>query len=235
MTQQVLITGASSGIGAATALAFAKAGFNVVLLGRSPAKLAAVHAQVVTYGVSASTYTLDFRDPVAARSRLEEIVATVGEVHCLINNAGMAQTVPLIEQPLADWQTMLNVNLTSALLCAQAVLPQMRARRCGTIVNVVSIAGKQVFPNWGAYCTSKFALMGLTKSLAGEERSHGIRVVAICPGAVHTPLWDQVDGTFDRSAMLAPETIADTILSTVLLPPNAFVEELVIMPLGGTL
>ncbi|WP_448534147.1 SDR family oxidoreductase [Parathermosynechococcus lividus] len=235
MTQQVLITGASSGIGAATAIAFAKAGFNVVLLGRSPAKLAAVHAQVVACGVNASSHTLDFADPLPVRSRLEEILAAVGEVHCLINNAGIAQTVPLIAQPLADWQTMLNVNLTSALLCAQAVLPQMRSRQCGTIVNVVSIAGKQVFPDWGAYCASKFALMGLTKSLACEERSHGIRVTAICPGAVDTPIWEQVEGTFDRSGMLTPDIIADTILTTVLLPPNAFVEELVMMPLGGTL
>ncbi len=235
MTQQVLITGASSGIGAATAVAFAKAGFDVVLLGRSPAKLAAVHAQVVAHGVNASTHTLDFADPLPVRSRLEAILATVGDVHCLVNNAGIAQTVPLIDQPLADWQTLLNVNLTSALLCAQAVLPQMRSRQCGTIVNVVSIAGKQVFPDWGAYCVSKFALMGLTKALACEERAHGIRVTAICPGAVDTPIWDQVDGNFDRSGMLNPETIAETILTTTLLPPNALIEELVMMPLGGTL
>lgn len=163
MTQQVLITGASSGIGAATAIAFAQAGFNVVLLGRSPAKLAAVHAQVVACGVTAHTFSVDFSDPEPLRSRLDEILASVGDVHVLVNNAGMARTVPLIDQPLADWQQMLNVNLTSALICSQAVLPQLRSRQCGTIVNVVSIAGRQVFPDWGAYCASKFALMALTK------------------------------------------------------------------------
>ncbi|AHB87987.1 sepiapterin reductase Spr [Thermosynechococcus sp. NK55a] len=235
MTQQVLITGASSGIGAATAIAFAQAGFNVVLLGRSPAKLAAVHAQVVAYGVQAHTFSVDFSDPEPLRSRLDEILSSVGDVHVLVNNAGMARTAPLIDQPLADWQQILNVNLTSALICSQAVLPQLRSRQCGTIVNVVSIAGRQVFPDWGAYCVSKFALMALTKTMAAEERAHGIRVIAICPGAVDTPIWEDVAGDFDRTGMLSPEHIANTILYTTQLPQTAFVEELVVMPLGGTL
>ncbi|MFN4269172.1 MAG: SDR family oxidoreductase [Thermosynechococcus sp.] len=234
MTQQVLITGASSGIGAATAIAFAQAGFNVVLLGRSPAKLAAVHAQVVACGVEAHTFSVDFSDPAPLRSRLDEILARVGEVHVLVNNAGIARTAPLIDQPLADWQQILNVNLTSALICSQAVLPQLRSRQCGTIVNVVSIAGRQVFPDWGAYCVSKFALMALTKTMAAEERAHGIRVIAICPGAVDTPIWDDVAGDFDRTGMLTPEHVANTILYTTQLPQTAFVEELVVMPLSGT-
>ncbi len=235
MTQQVLITGASSGIGAATAVAFAQAGFNVVLLGRSPAKLAAVHAQVVACGVEAHTFSADFSEPEPLRSRLDEILSRVGDVHVLVNNAGMARTAPLIDQPLADWQQILNVNLTSALICSQAVLPQLRSRQCGTIVNVVSIAGRQVFPDWGAYCVSKFALMALTKTMAAEERAHGIRVIAICPGAVDTPIWEDVTGDFDRTGMLTPEHVANTILYTTQLPQTAFVEELVVMPLGGTL
>lgn len=113
----------------------------------------------------------------------------------------------------------------------------MRGRQHGTIVNIVSIAGHQAFAGWGAYCASKFGLMGLSKTLAAEERTYGIRVIAICPGAVNTPLWDAetVRVDFDRSAMLPPETVAQSILHTILLPDQAVIEELVLMPRGGTL
>jgi short-subunit dehydrogenase len=112
----------------------------------------------------------------------------------------------------------------------------MRDRRQGTIVNVVSIAGQQVFPGWGVYCASKFGLMALSKALAAEERANGIRVSAICPGSVNTPLWDTetVQADFDRSAMLTPEIVAETILHTVLLPQQAVIEELILMPNAGT-
>jgi NADP-dependent 3-hydroxy acid dehydrogenase YdfG len=113
----------------------------------------------------------------------------------------------------------------------------MRQRKSGVIVNVSSIAGKQVFPNWGVYSVSKFGLMALTQAIAGEERGNGIRVTAICPGSVNTPLWDTdtVQADFDRSAMLTPEMVAEGILYAVLAPTGAVVEELTIMPSGGAL
>ncbi|MGB8699219.1 MAG: SDR family NAD(P)-dependent oxidoreductase, partial [Thermosynechococcaceae cyanobacterium] len=120
--------------------------------------------------------------------------------------------------------------------CIQAVLPQMRSQGRGTIINVISIAGRQTFPNWGAYCASKFGLMGLTKTLAQEERSHGIRVVALCPGSVDTPIWDSetVQANFDRSLMLRPEDVADAIVHAALLPAHVVVDEWVLMPNTGT-
>jgi short-subunit dehydrogenase len=130
---------------------------------------------------------------------------------------------------------VLDLNLTSVFQCIQGVLPGMRERASGTIVNVVSIAGQQVFPNWGAYCVSKFGLMALSKALAAEERQNGIRVTAICPGSVNTPLWDTetVQADFDRSAMLTPEIVAESILQIVMLPQQAVIEELTLMPHGG--
>ncbi|MDG2990984.1 SDR family oxidoreductase [Candidatus Synechococcus calcipolaris G9] len=235
--RQALITGASSGIGAATALAFAAAGINLVLVARSLEKLHQVGEKAAQQGVKVATYSLDLSDPSSIQDSLKDILAEVGGIDILVNNAGLAVNAPLADMPLGDWQYLLNLNVTNAWLCSQGVIPGMRSRGCGTIINIVSIAGRQVFPNWGAYCVTKFALMGLTKALASEERSHGIRVIALCPGAVDTPLWDQetIEGSFDRSAMLSADSIAQSILYAVNLPQNALVEELILMPLGGAL
>ena len=114
--------------------------------------------------------------------------------------------------------------------------PTMRDRGSGTILNIISIGGKQTFPNWGAYCVSKFGLMALTKTLASEERANGIRVTAICPGSVNTSIWDTktVRADFDRNAMLTPEIVAESILNAATVPNIGVVEELTIMPNIGT-
>jgi len=238
LTQQTaLITGASSGIGKATALAFAQAGIKTVLIGRAIAKLEAVAREIEQMGAEAAIYPLDLAAIARVPEQLSTIVADVGAVDVLVNNAGMGYTGELIDTPLSDWQAVINLNLTSVFQCIQAVLPGMRSRGQGTIINVISIAGRQAFPGWGAYCASKFGLMGLSKALAAEERAHGIRVTALCPGAVDTPLWDSdtVQMEFDRAAMLSPESVAQTILHTLQLPQQAVVEELVLMPQGGAL
>jgi NAD(P)-dependent dehydrogenase (short-subunit alcohol dehydrogenase family) len=113
----------------------------------------------------------------------------------------------------------------------------MRSREQSTIINVASIAGYQAFPGWGAYNVSKAGLIALSKTLAAEERAHGIRVVTLCPGSVNTPLWDTetVQANFDRTRMLTPETVAQTILHAALLPPGAVIEELTVMPSAGAL
>ncbi|MGB7413489.1 MAG: SDR family oxidoreductase [Thermosynechococcaceae cyanobacterium] len=230
--QRALITGASSGIGRATALAFAKAGIDLALVGRSEKTLQPIVQEAQALGVKAQAYSIDL-------ARVEQVayrVAEIGSVDILVNNAGIGYTADLFDMPLADWQSVLNLNLTSPLQCIQAVLPSMRVCGQGTIINVVSIGGRQVFSQWGAYCTSKFGLMALTKTLALEERAHGIRVMAICPGAVNTSLWDNpdVDADFDRSAMLSPDDVAQAILGAVQLPQHAVIEELVLMPNVGT-
>jgi short-subunit dehydrogenase len=232
---RVLITGASSGIGKATALACAQAGMDLVLLGRSQEKLQAVATAAEQFGIRAQFYGLDLAQVEQVGEKMATIVAESGPIDVLVNNAGMGYTAELGNMPLADWQSLLNLNLTSVLLCTQALLPQMRSRDRGTIINVVSIGGRQVFPEWGAYCVSKFGLMAFSKTLAAEERSHGIRVVALCPGAVDTPLWEAktVSTNFDRQAMLKPEHVAQSILYILQLPPQAVVEELVLMPSGG--
>jgi short-subunit dehydrogenase len=235
--RRALITGASSGIGKATALAFAKAGIDVALISRSLPKLTAVAEAVQHAGVEAKAYTVDLSIVGEVQEKMQHIAQDFGNIDILVNNAGMAYTADLSETPLSDWQRVIDLNLTSVFECIKGVLPRMRVRGTGTIINVVSIAGKQAFPNWGAYCVSKAGLLALSQTLAQEERSYGIRVTALCPGSVNTELWDTetVHADFDRSNMLTPEIVAQSILYTALLPNGAVVNELTLMPSAGVL
>jgi NAD(P)-dependent dehydrogenase (short-subunit alcohol dehydrogenase family) len=233
---RLLITGASRGIGKATALACAKAGMDVALVARPSPDLTSVAEAAQALGVTAKPYGIDLAEVAQVPQQIAAALADFGSIDCLVNNAGMGYTGKLQDMPLADWQRVLDLNLTSVLLCTQAVLPQMRARQRGTIINVVSVAGRQTFPDWGAYCVSKFGLLAFSKTLAAEERAAGIRVVTLCPGSVNTPMWDtaSVQADFDRTAMLTPEIVASSILYALQLPDFAVVDELVLMPSGGT-
>jgi short-subunit dehydrogenase len=234
---RAILTGASSGIGKATALAFAKAGINLALVSRSLDKLEAVAEAVRAVGVEAQVYQLDLAQVDIVQAKLKAIAEEFGPIDFLINNAGIGYTNLLSQTPLADWQQVLNLNLTSVFQCIQGVLPQMRQRHQGTIINVASVAAHHAFPEWGAYSVSKAGIIALSKTLAVEERANGIRVMTISPGAVNTPIWDTdtVQADFNREAMLTPELVAQSILHAALLPPQATIEEITIMPSGGAL
>jgi short-subunit dehydrogenase len=235
-THRALITGASSGIGKATAIAFAEAGIDLALVSRSSHKLDAVAQAVAHTGVEVALFPLDLSAVDQVKQRIETI-AIQFQPTLLVNNAGMGYTGDLLETSLADWQQVMALNLTSVFQCIQAVLPGMRDRRQGTIINIASIAAHNAFPGWGAYSVSKAGLISLSKVLAAEERMNGIRVTLITPGSTNTPIWetDTVQANFDRSKMLTPETIAQSILHTALLPPQAVIEELIVMPAAGAL
>jgi NADP-dependent 3-hydroxy acid dehydrogenase YdfG len=230
-----LITGASSGIGKAVALSFANAGINLVLVGRSIDRLQPVADAATQLGVQARSYELDLGDLAAVRPSIEKIAGQLESLDILVNSAGTAYTNHLMDTPLTDWQRIIDLNLSSVLQVIQGSLPLMRQQKSGTIVNLISVAGQQAFPNWGAYCVSKFGLVALSKALAAEERANGIRVTALYPGSVNTALWDRdgVDADFDRSAMLDADTVAAAVLYAVTAPTIACVEELTIMPSAG--
>jgi NAD(P)-dependent dehydrogenase (short-subunit alcohol dehydrogenase family) len=234
--RHALITGASRGIGRATALAFAKLGVSSILIGRSLEDLEAVADEVRALGADAKAVCLDLSEVSKIQGGLAPVLASVDSIDILVNNAGMGYTAHLIDTPLNDWQQVIDLNLTAPFQCVQAVLPIMRSQQHGTIINIISVAGRQAFPEWGAYCASKFGLMGLTKSLAQEEKAFGIRAVALCPGAVNTPLWDTatVQAAFDRSLMLSAEDVANAIVHAALLPAHVLIDELVLMPSTGT-
>ncbi len=230
-----LITGASSGIGKAIALSFAQAGIDLILLGRSVDRLQPVADAAIQLGVKAHSYELDLGDLAAVQPSIAKIVGQLESLDILVNNAGTAYTNHLMDTPLADWQRIIDLNLSSVLQVIQGSLPLMRQQKSGTIVNLISVAGQQAFPNWGAYCVSKFGLVALSKALAAEERVNGIRVTALYPGSVNTALWDRegVNADFDRSTMLDADTVAAAVLYAATAPAIACVEELTIMPSAG--
>ncbi len=235
--RRALITGASSGIGRATALAFASRGVDLALVSRNEDKMTAVVEAAKSAGVEAKAYVVDLSIVEKTQQKIQDVLRDFGDIDILVNCAGMGYTGKLSETPLSDWQQVINLNITSVFQCTMAVLPGMRDRSTGTIINVVSIAARQAFSNWGAYCVSKAGLLAFSQTLAQEERAHGIRVTAISPGAVNTELWDTetVHANFDRSTMLTPEIVAQSILYTALLPPQAVVDELTLMPSAGVL
>ena len=235
--KRAMITGASSGIGKATALAFAKAGIDLVLVSRSFAKLEAVQDAAQKAGVEAKVYSIDLAQVDQVQAKISAIAKEVGGIDILVNSAGMGYTNPLSETPLTDWQDVLTLNLTSVFQCILGVLPQMRDRSFGIIINVASIAASTPFPSWGAYSVSKAGLVALSKTLAAEERNNGIRVTTISPGAANTPIWDTetVKADLNRAAMLTPDIVAQSILHTALLPTQAVIEEITLTPSAGAL
>ncbi|MEN9205349.1 MAG: SDR family oxidoreductase [Thermostichales cyanobacterium SZTDM-1c_bins_54] len=235
VSARAIVTGASRGIGKAIVAELVKHGIPVGLVARDGAALEAQVKEIIALGQEAHAYPMDLADSQSLPQQWQQLLADFGPCSILINNAGMGYTAPLAATPLADWERLMALNVTAPLLAMQAVLPGMRQQRRGTIINIVSIAGKQTFPHWGAYCASKFALLALTHTLAQEEQPHGIRVTALCPGAVATSLWDDVEGNFDRSKMLSPSTVAAMVMQAILLPPEAVLQELVLMPAAGTL
>lgn len=235
--QRALITGASSGIGRETAIAFAKSGIDLALVARSQSKLEALAAELSQLGVEVKPYVIDLSQVNTLKKSLQDLADDFGPINILVNNAGMGYTGALADMPLADWQQLMDLNLTSVFLTMQAVIPGMRAQSRGTIINVASIAAHNAFPSWGAYSASKAGLITLGRVLSAEESEHGIRVMTVSPGAVNTPIWDTetVQADFDRSQMLTPAIVAQSILHTVQLPDSAVIDEITLMPSGGAL
>ncbi|OIP74642.1 MAG: short-chain dehydrogenase [Oscillatoriales cyanobacterium CG2_30_44_21] len=234
MGKKAIVTGASSGIGKEVALRLLQSGAQVSVISRNPDRL----LSKLPAGSNAKGYAIDLGNIEEVASQIKAIASDMNGVDILINNAGMAYIGELIEMPLTEWQKLFDLNLTSVFQCLQAVLPTMRSQKSGTIINVASVAAKQGFPNWAAYCASKFALLGLTQAIAAEEQPRGIKIMSICPGSVDTPLWDtlgdKVPPSFDRSAMLRPSTVAEAIMTLINLPSDAVISDLVLMPNAGT-
>ncbi len=232
--QVAVVTGGGTGIGAASALALAEAGAQVAVGGRRRQPLEEVAARCPGPG-TISTHTLD----VARRESVEEFFAWVeqelGPVDILINAAGVnVARRSMRELAPEDWDRLLQINATGAYNCMHRVLPGMRSRGRGTIVNISSVAGKRAGPLGGvAYNASKFAMTALGLSVAAEEAETGIRVTNIYPGEVDTPILEQRPQPVSqehRRRILQPEDVAAAVMLAVTLPPRAHVAELVIKP-----
>jgi len=182
--RSALVTGAGTGIGRAIALRLARDGWAVAVNDVKPGRADAVAAEVAALGVRGVAVVADVGDRAAARRMVAETMATLGAVDLLVNNAGVCRLGALAEVSEADWRATFRVNVDGVFFCCQAALPHMLARGRGDIINLASWSGKAGAPYFGPYCASKFAVIGLTQSLAKEVAAQGIRVNAVCPGIV---------------------------------------------------
>jgi NAD(P)-dependent dehydrogenase (short-subunit alcohol dehydrogenase family) len=182
--RSALVTGAGTGIGRAIALRLARDGWAVAVNDVEPDRADAVAAEVMALGVRGVAVVADVGDREAARRMVAETMATLGAVDLLVNNAGVCRLGALAEFSEADWRATFRVNVDGVFFCCQAALPHMLARGHGNIINLASWSGKAGAPYFGPYCASKFAVIGLTQSLAKEVAAQGIRVNAVCPGIV---------------------------------------------------
>lgn len=186
-----LITGASKGIGRAIALAFAAEGADIAATGRNEEELASLHAAVTGMGRRCAVVAADLTQPGAADRIFEHAAAALGDIHILVNNAGIGSSAsprPVIDYDDAFWHRVLLVNLTVPYLLIRRVLPQMVERKSGRIINVASIVGKVGLVHGAAYAASKHGLLGLTRTLALEVTGSGVTVNAICPGPVQSAM-----------------------------------------------
>lgn len=208
----VVLTGASSGIGKAAAVEFARRGANLVLAARRPDLLADVAGACQAIGVRAVAVATDVTKPEDCRRLIEQ----AGAVDVLVNNAGFAIFDPIHEAKEDDLRSMMDTNYFGALHCTRAVLPQMIARRSGTIVNVSSIAGIMGYARMGGYCASKFALIGFTEALHDEVAEHGIRVAMVCPGTTDTAFFESADKKkMPGASRLIPAVSAERVARAV--------------------
>jgi 3-oxoacyl-[acyl-carrier protein] reductase len=226
-----LITGATEGIGRATALAFGRAGYRVGTCARTAQRLDALLSELRAAGIDAAARAGDVGVEADADAIVREVERSLGPIEVLVNNAGILVGKRIEDLSLAEWDTTMATNTRSLFLLTRRVLPGMRERRRGTIVNVASVAGKVGFVGGTAYAASKHAVMGFSRSLMLEVRKDGIRVLAVCPGSVATSmLHDQPLLKADPDRILQPADVAELILAAVQLPDRALVNEIEIRP-----
>jgi NADP-dependent 3-hydroxy acid dehydrogenase YdfG len=231
-----VVTGGGSGIGEGIALALAAEGARVIITGRNEDKLRAVAESLADKSAPPIQYrTLDVADRKAVNTFFEWATATLGHVDILVNSAGtniVKRSVADLDP--ADWDKLFAVNATGAYNCIHAVLPQMRERRDGLIINISSVAGVRASVLGGvAYTASKFALTSMSHVMALEEKDHGIRITNVHPGEVETPLLDARPvpvSAEHRSKILQPEDIASMVVAIACLPPRAHVSDILIKP-----
>ncbi len=235
MNKTAVVTGAGSGVGQATAIALAELNWRVALIGRRVDSLKETVARVRKPSANVLVCPCDIGNAAAVRNVSREVLEKFGSVEVLVNAAGTNAPRRSLELlSVKDYHRMIDTNLNGAYYCLQAFLPGMRQRKSGTIVNIVSDAGKMANPKAGpAYVMSKFGLAGLTQSINLEERGNGIRACAIFPGDIDTPLLDkrpQPPSAEARKKMLQPEDVAACVLLAIRLPDRALIEEILIRP-----
>jgi short-subunit dehydrogenase len=224
-----IVTGASRGIGKAIALLLARSGATVVLAARSAAPLREVVDEIRKESGQALALPTDLtRDPEIEKL-VRDSLERYGAVDYLINNAGWGRTGPVAKARVEDWDRTLQVNLRAPMILSRLVLPAMMEKRAGAIVNIASISAKAAQANTAAYCATKAGLLAFSESLYEEVREYGIKVTAILPGFVDTPLIP-AGAKLERDKMIHPDDIAHAVLFVLTSPPRSCPVEITVRP-----
>ncbi len=223
-----IITGGGRGIGRATALSFANEGADIVLAARSETEIHNVAKEIKNLGRNALPIVTDVQLKSNVESMVNQAITTFGKVDILVNNAGVAIHNPIPNIREEDWDLTMAVNLKGVFLCTQAVFSQMCQQEYGHIVNISSVSGKYGHVNGGAYCASKFAVIGFTETTNNEGRQYGVKASVVCPGPVDTKMRrdNHPDDVIEH--LTQPEDVADLILFHVTQSPRAHTLESVI-------
>lgn len=232
-----LVTGASSGIGEATAKHLANAGYTVMVTARRADRLNELVSAIESENGSAKPFVCDITDPGSVHSMIDEVLSFSNRLDVLINNAGVMPLEPVASSTLDNWRQMVDVNINGVLYATHAVLPHFTAKNSGHIVNVSSVAGRRVFPRGAVYCGTKFFVHAFSEGLRAELSQQGIRVTIVAPGLVRTELHSHIpdeaakerlkNATFD---WLTPDDIARAVVYAVEQPDHVSVNEVLIRP-----
>ncbi|MBX4912774.1 SDR family oxidoreductase [Rhizobium bangladeshense] len=235
-----LVTGASSGIGAATALKLAKAGAKLGLAARRLDRLSALQQQIADHGGQAVALEMDVVDQASVTAGAEKLAEAFGSIDILFNNAGLMPISDLEALKTDEWHRMVDVNIKGLLNTTAAVLPMMIRQKGGHIVNTSSIAGRKVFPGLAVYCATKHAVTAISEGMRLElSKKHNIRVTCIQPGAVESELFEHIsDGNYrgqmeafkEQMEFLKADDIAETVLFALQAPARMDIAELFVMP-----
>jgi len=240
MKKIILITGATSGIGQACARKFASAGYQLIITGRRSERLAALKVELEQqFNAIILALEFDVQDRKAVEATLGNLPEAWQSIDILINNAGLAAGRDSFEDAdMDDWETMLNTNVHGLLYVSKAIVPLMIANKKGHIINMGSVAGKEVYEKGNVYCASKFAVDALSKAMRIDLLKYNIKVTAIHPGAVETEFAlvrfkgdaDKAASTYTGIKPLSGDDVADTIFYCSQLPAHVCINDLVIMP-----
>jgi short-subunit dehydrogenase len=229
--KRFLITGASRGIGRATAEKLAAKDVQLFLHGRNTVALAQTQKSVEPHCASVRLLVHD----LASAAGISDLIAEVGSarIDLLVNNAGVAVVKPFAEITAVEWEQTIGVNITAPFMLTQHFAPRMAPG--SSIVNILSVAAKTGFPNWSAYCMSKFALEGFSRCVREELRDRKIRVINVYPAATDTDIWSQVEGQWPRDKMMNAAEVADAVAFALARPTDTLVENITLSSLAGNL
>lgn len=240
MSKIAMITGASAGIGEACAKTFAQQRYNLVLVARRQDKLEQLAANLIAdFGIECKIIELDVRDREQVKAALQSLPKQWQQIDVLINNAGLSQGLdPIFEGDWEDWDRMIDTNIKGLLYVSRMVLPGMKERRSGHVVNIGSIAAKEVYPNGNVYCATKHAVDSLSKAMRMDLLPYGVKVSTIHPGAVETEFSIvRFKGNVNRAKQvyqgfdpLLASDIADAVWYVVSRPLHVNINDLLIMP-----